>query len=330
MANISRHQDLEDYFVETDASNLGRIDARAVCSDYESGKAILLKGLRLDYDRAFLASVTFPAAPKPLKKFASHRFLEEVGAGPAASLVRSFLHRVRARFGARGRGRAGAGDGAAANGRPGEMPSMSRQVLEQVFDGDRGRLRYFTEQVRHLNAQILRVCRTLFPDYRAIHESITWRFSETVNENLHVDVYAEDLPEHHLRLFVNVDDSPRLWHASWTLEQLLRDHLHRLDPEFVRTATPGRICHDLNFLVFGRVGEAGRDGQPRHIASFEPGEVWLVDSRKVSHQIVYGRRAISTDFAIERASMMDPEQHYYALVERHRRARASAGAGAGR
>lgn len=303
MARIFKHTDLEDSFVEFDCRDLSRVDAGAVCRAYEAGKVALLQGLRIDCDRQFLAGVEFPSEPKPLKKFASHRFLRETGGGEGGllrGLARALLQRAAPRT------------------------PVAEQVLARVFANDRGRFRRFTEQVRHVNAQILHVCRTLFPGYRRIHESITWRFSETVNENLHVDVYEQDLPDHHLRLFVNMDSAPRLWNVSWTLEQLLRDHLGRLDPEFVRSATPGRICHALNFLVFGRMAEAGRDGQPRHVALFEPGEVWLVDSRKVSHQIVYGRRAISTDFAIETGSMADPRQHYYELVERYRRPAAAA------
>jgi hypothetical protein len=46
--------------------------------------------------------------------------------------------------------------------------------------------------------------------------------------------------------------------------------------------------------------------------------VWLVDSRKVSHQIFYGRRALSTEFAVDPATMDEPSTHYFAVVERYR------------
>jgi hypothetical protein len=99
---------------------------------------------------------------------------------------------------------------------------------------------------------------------------------------------------------------------------MLGEYLHLLDPDFVRSATAGRICRELNMAIFGGWELAGRDGRPRHIGFFEPGEIWLVDSRKVSHQIFYGRRAVSTEFAVDNASMDDPSTHYYAMVERHR------------
>ncbi len=298
MVTIFRNKALDDYFIEVDCSDLSRVAPEDICRHYEAGKVILLSGFKIDYDQEFIANVNFPDTPKSLKKFPSHKFLEleahERRYFGLKSLVRSTVYSAR------------------------RQPSLSDQVLQQVFQGNRQRFRYFKDQVRHVNSQILHLCQALFPNYQRIHESITWRFSETRNENMHVDIYTEDLPEHHLRLFVNMDIIPRLWNTSWTLEQMLQGHLDKLDPAFVQQATSGRICHDLNFQVFGRMRDAGRDGQPRHITFFEPGEVWLVDSRKVSHQIVYGRRAISTDFAIARQSMLDPNQHYYNVVDRFR------------
>jgi hypothetical protein len=294
MATIFRNKELEDYFIEVDCSDLSGVVPDDICRYYEVGQVILLSGFKVDFDKEFIASVNFPDTPKSLKKFPSHKFLELEARESRYFGLKSLLCSAR------------------------HQPSLSGQVLQQVFQGNRQRFCYFKEQVRHVNNQILFLCQALFPMYERIHDSITWRFSETRNENMHVDIYTEDLPEHHLRLFVNMDTVPRLWNTSWTLEQMLQSHLDKLDPLFVQQATSGRICHDLNFQVFGRMRDAGRDGQPRHIAFFEPGEVWLVDSRKVSHQIVYGRRAISTDFAIVRQSMLDQDQHYYNVVDRFR------------
>lgn len=294
MATIFRDKKLDDYFVDIDCSDLSLVSAKDVCRQYEAGKVILLSGFQIDFDREFMAGVNFPDTPKLLKKFPSHKFLEEVGQSQKYFGLKDLIRP------------------------PGKRNRLLDQVLGVVFQGNRKRFHYFQEQVSYVNSQILSLCQALFPDYQRIHESITWRFSETRNENMHVDIYTEDLPEHHLRLFINMDTIPRLWNTSWTLEQMLQDRLSELDASFVQQATSGRICHDLNFKVFGRMRDSGRDGQPRHIAFFEPGEVWLVDSRKVSHQIVYGRRAISTDFAIDRQSMLDPSQHYYNVVDRFR------------
>jgi hypothetical protein len=198
----------------------------------------------------------------------------------------------------------------------GERPN--EDVLSLGFGGDSGRYNYFVEQVAALNSQLDALCRQLFPAYRMIKPSITWRMSETVNEAMHIDAYREDYPDHHLRMFVNLATTPRIWHVSYSLEYLLQHHLADLTLEFVRTATPGRICHDLNVKVFGDRRTAGCDGHPRHVAIFDPGDVWIVDSRKIAHQIVYGQSALSTDHAVEVASMRDPNSHYFAVVERYR------------
>lgn len=196
--------------------------------------------------------------------------------------------------------------------------AATQQLSLKYFGGDSGRLRYFTEQIALVNKQVAGFIDRLFPSYQVIRPSITWRLSETINENLHIDVYNEDLPDHHVRLFVNLDIVPRIWHTSFTLDGLLKQHLGLLDEKFIRTATPGRICHALNFAVFKGFEEAGREGCPKHIAFFDPGEVWVVDSRKVSHQIFFGRKALSTEYAIKPESMTTPTQHYFSIVERRR------------
>jgi hypothetical protein len=205
-------------------------------------------------------------------------------------------------------------------------PHAFDDMIAQHFNGDAGRFKYFAEQVRSTNRQVAALIDRLFPRYKVLRPSITWRMTETINENLHVDVYNEDLPDHHVRLFVNLDVIPRIWHTSHTLETLLANHLGVLDEKFLRTATPGRICHALNFAVFKGFEEAGREGAPKHIIFFEPGDVWAVDSRKVSHQIFYGRKALSTEYAVKPESMLDPSTHYFKVVDRHRAARLGTGA----
>jgi hypothetical protein len=71
--------------------------------------------------------------------------------------------------------------------------------------------------------------------------------------------------------------------------------------------------------VFKGFEEAGREGCPKHIVFFDPGEVWVVDSRKVSHQIFFGRKALSTEHAIEPSSMANPSAHYFEVVDQYRK-----------
>ena len=58
----------------------------------------------------------------------------------------------------------------------------------------------------------------------------------------------------------------------------------------------------------------------------DPGDVWIVDSRQIAHQIFYGRRALSIDFSVKRESMENPDRHYLSFVDRFREMREHASA----
>ena len=282
MARIFRHPDVEDYFHVVDMGQDAATLSRTATELYEAGQVMVLKDCVIDFDAEFLASVEFDEAST--KKFKSINFLKQYQQFKWLS--------------------------------PGR--TANDDLLRTAFKGDRKRMNRFAEQVRHVNQQVDALVGRLFPAYRIERPSITWRLNETINENLHVDVYKEDLPSHHLRLFVNLDVVPRIWHTSHGLEHVLKNSLHLLGDDFLRKSTPGRICHDLNFAVFKGFAEAGREGLPKHIVFFNPGEVWLVDSRKVSHQIFFGRKVLSTEHFVANDSMLDPSLHYYEMVNRYR------------
>jgi len=191
-------------------------------------------------------------------------------------------------------------------------------LLRNTFKGDKNRMKYFTDQVRLINGQFDALVVPIFPSDRIEQHSINTRLNETENENLHVDVCKDARQNHHLRLFVNLAVVQRIWHTCHSLEHVLKTSLNLLDEDFLRKSTPGRICHDLNFAVFKGFAERGREGQPKHIVFFEPSEVWGVNSRKVSHQIFFGRKAVSTEHAIANDSMTNQSSHYYESVNRYR------------
>jgi hypothetical protein len=119
-------------------------------------------------------------------------------------------------------------------------------------------------------------------------------------------------------MFVNLDVVPRIWHTSHSLEDLLERFGHVLTDHELATLGPSALMRLLNQRVYGGLSKAGQDGQPRHTAFFLPGEVWMVDSRRISHQIFYGRRALSLDYFATPESMNDPSKYYLLSVERYR------------
>jgi hypothetical protein len=135
MARLFVHKDIENYFHVFDAAANDPQQEASVVKLYEAGKVILLQGLRVEYDAEFLASVEFPSGVKALKKFKS------------VSFVKDYFER-------------------------GAFPE---ELLDQCFKADRGRLRYFAEQVRGLNDQLTRIAKRFCPRYRLTSPRITWR-----------------------------------------------------------------------------------------------------------------------------------------------------------
>ena len=273
---IYKHPNVEDYFYSVDSNNF---DHENIYKLYESGKVIAVQNKKIDFDIDFFNSLKFNE--ENFKKIKSIKFLNQIKSGIISE----------------------------------EFNNIRNSLIENVFSGDLEKFTYFLEQMSCINEQVDGVIRNFFPRYKILQPSITWRLNETWNENLHLDVYREDLKNHHLRVFVNLDSAPRIWHTSHSLEWLLKNELARLDKNFVLQSTSGRVCHALNFEVFKGFEESGREGQPKHIIFFEPGDIWFVDSRKVSHQIFFGRKALSTEYAIQNDSMHDPKTHYFNIVD---------------
>jgi hypothetical protein len=57
------------------------------------------------------------------------------------------------------------------------------------------------------------------------------------------------------------------------------------------------------------------DEEPRHRIAFEPGEVWLGESRLLSHQIYYGEAAMVYMWFVEASSMANPDNRFNERVE---------------
>jgi hypothetical protein len=62
------------------------------------------------------------------------------------------------------------------------------------------------------------------------------------------------------------------------------------------------------------------DMQPRHRVAFDPGEVWLGESRLISHQIVYGDSAAVYMWFVKAATMGNPDNRFNLRVEEAHRA----------
>lgn len=174
------------------------------------------------------------------------------------------------------------------------------------------------EIARHMSSlleQVMPLYQPLFGGYRFIKGRVVWRLQDIYAENLHLDSYLEANPNHFARMFINLDTQPRIWHTSWQAEDVIRIAKGRVPRQDVTRLPANDLWASFNGAVFGKTSREWWDDQPRHIAFFEPGDVWSVDSRLVAHQIFYGRRAVSIDFSVDPDSMHAGDKQYLRLAE---------------
>jgi hypothetical protein len=180
---------------------------------------------------------------------------------------------------------------------------------------DRGLAAEVARQMRSLLEQVMPLYQPLFGGYRFTKGKVVWRLQDIYTENLHLDAYGSANPDHFARLFINLDTQPRIWHTSWQAEDVMRIAKGRLPPQAFTELSANELWRSFNGAVFGKTSRQWWDDQPRHVAFFEPGDVWSVDSRLVAHQIFYGRRAVSIDFSVDPATMLSGDKQYLRLAE---------------
>jgi 3-deoxy-D-manno-oct-2-ulosonic acid (Kdo) hydroxylase len=173
-----------------------------------------------------------------------------------------------------------------------------------------------------LRREILRVTkevrlfvRDVFKPYRIRKESVSWRFTPTGPEPLHVDWFRPTDDLHYVRMFINIDEQPRVWTVSHQLEELIARNY--ATAELAELSSPSNSIIDrINHRVLNPISYEPASETDRHVVEFTQGDVWLCETRINSHQIFSGRRLVATDFYVDPSSMLDPEQRVEARVAR--------------
>ena len=189
-----------------------------------------------------------------------------------------------------------------------------RRLYLDAFGTDLGLYLRFRGEVRRLSAEIRGFLRGLFRPYRFLRQGVSWRFTRTGPEGLHVDDFKQDEDLQHLRLFMNVDREPRVWTVSHPLEELIDRYYEEAKLSELLRAPCNDVCRRLNKVVFDRVNALPRCAMDRHVVTFAPGDVWLCETRLNSHEIYSGHRMVATDFYVDPSSMLDPSQRVEAWV----------------
>lgn len=184
-------------------------------------------------------------------------------------------------------------------------------TMREAFAGDP--LLYFRvrREVARIHSKFNRFVRSLFPGYRFLDQkqNISWRFTPTGPEGMHLDHFGSGEDYQYVRLFLNVDREPRVWRVGQRLDDLAERYYESGDLGRLRNDGGNEFCRAMNGLAFGS------KQFDYHEVRFHQGDMWLADSRIVSHQIFRGNRLLATHMAADPQSMRDPSRRLECRVE---------------
>jgi hypothetical protein len=93
------------------------------------------------------------------------------------------------------------------------------------------------------------------------------------------------------------------------------------DMEKWRQGRGSDFSRELGRWAFGGKEKFNESNWPRHEIEWATGDVWILDSRLHSHQVVQGRRMMATGFEVDPTSMQSPDKSLDSRVrvihERH-------------
>lgn len=290
MAVIERHPDVEDYFVEL---TLADIRSRGGVADiFEEGRIILLKDHRLDFDFEALTALSKstkniedPALRKKLKKMTTPLFFE--GEMPVEK-----------------------------NGQLTFREPVRQAIYDVICRGDRGTFDRASLALKNAHEELLRLFDVCFPDYETFRFVPSIRLTQTLFENLHWDNHSIDDDFHQARIFTNLDIRPRIWHVGHRFPDWVRMHYDEYDLGRFAGKDPNRLIDFITGDILGGTRKTWMDNEPRHRVAFQPGEVWLGESRLISHQIYYGESAMVYMWFVNARSMANSSNRFNQRVER--------------
>lgn len=289
MALIERHPQVPDYIVEM---SLAEIAARGGVADlFEEGQLILIKDYRLQFDFEALTalsksteSIADPELRRKLKKLTAPCFFE--GKAPKER-----------------------------NGKLVFADPVRQAIYETLCGGERETFDRAARALRQSHTEALRIFETCFPNYDAFRFIPSLRLTRTMFENLHWDNHSIDDDFHQARIFINLDNRPRIWSVSHRYTEWARDHYVEHDLGRFAGKDPNLMLDYIAGSVLGGTANTWMDSEPRHRIAFEPGEVWLGESRLISHQIYYGEAALVYMWFVNVGSMANSANRFNNQVE---------------
>jgi hypothetical protein len=289
MALIERHPAVEDYFVNLSVADIR--DRGGIADIFEEGRIILLKDYLLDFDFEALTGLSKstdgiedPALRKKLKKMTAPLFFE--GDAPVEK-----------------------------NGRLIFREPVRQAIYDVICRGDRATFDRASLALKSAHEQLLRLFDVCFPQYETFRLVPSIRLTQTLFENLHWDNHSIDDDFHQARIFTNLDIRPRIWNVGHRFPDWVRMHYDEYDLGRFAGKDPNLLIDFVTGDILGGTRKTWKDNEPRHRIAFQPGEVWLGESRLISHQIYYGESAMVYMWFVNRRSMADPAKAFNSRVD---------------
>jgi hypothetical protein len=289
MALIDRHPKVADYFVEM---SLPEIKGRGGVADlFEEGRLIVVKDYRLNLD--FEA---FPALSKSTDLVEDTQLRRKLKKMTAPYFFKGKTPEVR-----------------------GSRLIFADPVRQAIFDilcrGNKETFERTAKALRYAHDEVLGIFEICFPGYEAFRFIPSVRLTQTMFENLHWDNHSIDDDFHQARIFANLDSRPRIWSLSHNFIHWIRKNYERYDLARFAGSDPNQMLDFITSSVLGGTLNTWMDNLPRHRVAFEPGEVWLGESRLLSHQIYYGEAAMVYMWFVYSSSMANPNNRFNARVD---------------
>ena len=289
MALIELHPEVDDYIVHLSLPEI--IERGGVEDLVEDGMLVIIKDFRLDADFKLLQELS--KSTEAIEDSKVRRHLKKLEAPTFFQSRRSRLPWRRRQF----------------------SDPIQEALLETLCQGDVRLYERAARTLRDAHEQALRVFEACFGRYEAFRFVPSVRLTRTFFENLHWDDHSIDDDFHTARVFANLDVRPRIWHVSHRFPDMMRLLYREHDLGRFAGRDPNELVHYINSQVLGGQSQKWRDCLPRHRIAFEPGEVWVGESRLISHQIYYGEAALVYMWFVHVGSMVNPQNRFNTRVE---------------
>ena len=295
MARVDRHPEVKDYILELSLEEIG---ARGGIADlFEQGHLVIVRDYRLAVDFSAIDAlekdldlIGDPQCRRRVKKMTTRAFLE----GDPPVRRRRFDRRSKAlQF----------------------NDPMRQAVFDVLCRGEPALFKAVSTTLRNAQDEIERIFRASFPGYRPFRFIPSIRMTQTMFENIHWDNHSIDDDFHQARIFANLDRRPRIWHVSHHSDDFIRliYRSHGLDR--FAGKDPNKMLEFIHSELLGGTCETWKDGLPKHKVAFEPGEVWIGESRLISHQIYYGEAALVFMWFVDKDCMTNPRFRFNERIE---------------